>query len=1114
MAASISRTDDNTIRVETDSGTFHIAYVIGDDDQYSFQLHNEDNESLKSGMTAEQQETLVKSAVPAIAQNLDEISNYAIQILDGHSHSDTSKENIGTIRNAMVLQIQNRDPEASATAQLITRTLNAIGIRALSASVAKIEDFDPEEKRLMMFHLLNDHYMANLEIIDAFGENAALAQETEQIQARIQILDFKAALHELASSNFFGDIENFDPNKEPLNPTEAGFINTFHAALPFMQNAPPDNDYLLGLNAAFNTLPPTVQNAIAQSVNSTTPGLLQTSSQNTEQQPPRGEITDAQLANIHSFIKPLGITPGDRDTLNKDVDAALTRFSALVAEKSSGFITFNYTPGTGYTAASRTELVKILSNTTVQDGLKGFFPAGTDISAKISSVIADLDDASKKGFFSVKPGSAIEQPKIKYPKPFRQAVMAVEQAFINRNDGSFVQKADGYYDPATQKMVQDALVKLIEESDLENPDIEAMTAGILLDSKTIEEKIRPSEETVKFLEETLKEKHEELTEAQTLLDTAQRKLDKRINDFFKDNPDLKDAKEQFRNAIIASKGKEDVFADSDIAKNLKKEKPENYDDFLFAVLSMQGEIEQLSNNYDNLEGAYKETRALTSLIQLMAKGQQYSPDLIDGIHGQIEHVNDNILSLGAYEIIDNMGAGHTIAVSLLYDDEDSEQGKAVLKEFAGKDLVTRGEIYDFVRKQIDLRFLIEEKEIKEFNGKPVSKLTREEQNDFIEHHVNKLKDMSQAILDGTFIPYTYNPRSAGFSGIPKDAQLMYKSLETPGLKNPEILNIIKSYHSTRPKPDAYFALNTLKPDQLIALTGRQDFNDLGRREQIDALTAVLSQPIDGNMSNPAFRDLISLSDDRYADNHYAMVGFALRTMTAAELANITGQTDFRIPPSKEQFKALKIALNEPIEKLIDNPDYRRLVMNYYEDEMGNFSRYRNGPNDGSEPNTWNSRYGTGGKTTAMQTYIFENGIDFDALYGKHWEKIFEHDGRGRTNPALTYEQAKQNIEDLNITAAEKQKLLKTLNDGIANTTHSSVYTLTFEMHPQRTRQRRREIYLQPRNIKKHFEEQTQPKEPEVKSGLQKAHDDAVGGPGDTSQQEQNPAPGGPAAPGQ
>ena len=944
-----------------------------------------------------------------------------------------------------------------------------------AGAIEALSPLDPAEPYIMSY--------AN--IYNTLGMSAPASEDPGEARNQSFTLSFKTAIKQLDQSEIFGDLPNFDPEKDPFNIAEPAFIKSWEHTLNIinengltLENISNDSDALLSailnnpeapeeikqviasaedplqriglvitsglledqhaqlvatateLSLLVQALPADLQDVMGSAVVAERQGTPQQRSRRVREPEvePRGEITDAQLENLHSFMKALEVTPGDRDTLAKDVDDALIKFSKTLQEKSFGLINFDYTPGTGYTPEVRQKLLETLALEPVQNSLKESYPKA-DIQATIDSVIADLDDAKEKGFFDAdrRPAgnevksdvksdpevAARRESEIEYSKPFRQAVMALELAFDNREDDSFIQKPDGFYDPYTQREVKSTVTALIKEFGDDDADIDAMTKGIILDKETVDEETRPDKDTILFLEQVLERKHDTLTKAEKELADAENKLDDRLDEFFKKHPGLADEKEELKGALISSAGKKDIFEQSEIAKRLRKEVPEEeYDTFLLAVLSMQSNIAGLYSDVDDANLDHKEVRALTSLLSMMSRGEHYNPSVIAGIHNRAEHVPDNILSLRAYEIVDNMSAGHSIPVSHLYDDKNSEQGKAILKEFSDQDNVTREEVYDYVRKTVELRFL---KEIKGLDG---TDLDPDKQDEFIKENAHHLKDMSQAMYDGRFIPYTFNPESAGFSGVPKDLQLMYKALDRPGLDNPLVLNRINMFRNSGSIPSVKYVLDNMTTDQIIEMTGNKDFSSLLTKER-----------------------------DAYLESF----------------------------------------LKEPLENHAGNEQYERMIINYHERSMADFTYIRNGSVNDTGMDTWNGRYGPPNQDALLKIYMFENGMDFDKLYGSDWPEIFAYGDNPRPNPDVTYEEVTSRM-----TAAQKQ----TLDEGIAKLANPSMYVYIAEMYHHKTHDVRVNTYLKSRNLSEKFNPSAQTEEDQEQEQKQKA-----AAPGDTKKSE-------------
>ena len=137
--------------------------------------------------------------------------------------------------------------------------------------------------------------------------------------------------------------------------------------------------------------------------------------------------------------------------------------------------------------------------------------------------------------------------------------------------------------------------------------------------------------------------------------------------------------------------------------------------------------------------------------------------------------------------------GDYILTSALYDEANAAQKAEVLKSFGDRQSVTREEVYEFVRRQIDLR-AIEELD-PDITAEDIAALdTVEAQNEFIAQNAATLRGVSQAITDGRFNPYE------------KDMHAVFRADPRPTLADPDTQNAINFHRNNGTIPPAVYGV--------------------------------------------------------------------------------------------------------------------------------------------------------------------------------------------------------------------------------------------------------------------------------------------------------------------
>lgn len=247
-----------------------------------------------------------------------------------------------------------------------------------------------------------------------------------------------------------------------------------------------------------------------------------------------------------------------------------------------------------------------------------------------------------------------------------------------------------------------------------------------------------------------------------------------------------------------------------------------------------------------------------ALLGPIARAADYSP------------AAHSILPQRAYGLLAHMSGGDFIPVSYLYDKNNPEQKAAVRKAFTGANgrlynRITREEAYLFVRQQFDLRA------IKELGGKePVDD---QDIDEFIRNNHDTLRKVTRALYEGRLSVYA---KVGDGDAYPRDFEIIFKSFGRPNLTDPLVASTISHLQRVLKKfPTAKYTLDSLTDNELIALTGRADFNELSWAQRRDILTPILQRGPEAFAEGTAqFKEAYNRAVINFYEDSFGLANFA------------------------------------------------------------------------------------------------------------------------------------------------------------------------------------------------------------------------------------------------
>lgn len=494
-------------------------------------------------------------------------------------------------------------------------------------------------------------------------------------------------------------------------------------------------------------------------------------------------------------------------------------------------------------------------------------------------------------------------------------------------------------------------------------------------------------------------------------DEALRERDTSIESFFESIPEsvAPALEDELRLALSDSSLTEDQFRNSEIFRKLKEARGNDADLDVFVTGLFALNLNGFANGADTLglvQGA-GESSAVYNLLRYLSgsdvnRGHQ-------ALRDQTPHVRDNILSRNGYEILKQMHNGQSVALAVLEDTrEGSEHQVAALhKYFADAEgvipqTVTREQVYEFVRHQFDLRAITTLGDLKLENA-DLASMSEADQERFREHLGSDLTEEMVAAMS-------------------TEAQ---RQLIT---NNMDVLDLV-----SRAMADGEF-----NPDD----------------RDVRLVFKAFERP---DLSNPSIRALI---DEHRQSGQVPSGAYGMRYFTNDELAEVTGIPNINDPAAyttAERREILDEVFRNPPADLWNNATYQRMVQNFYEPFLANYTWFRNGEVDDNTPDTWNGRYGEPGPDELLHMFMQYNKSRLDDMFPNGAHRTLFRGGENRVNFNLTYDEARQRLAEID--AAEGTNHVATLDAGIEALNRPSMYMYMMDLRLSHYRDLRNNHYL-------------------------------------------------------
>ena len=242
----------------------------------------------------------------------------------------------------------------------------------------------------------------------------------------------------------------------------------------------------------------------------------------------------------------------------------------------------------------------------------------------------------------------------------------------------------------------------------------------------------------------------------------------------------------------------------------------------------------------------------------VARAADYSP------------ADHSILPQSIYGLLDATSGGEFIPVSYLYDGDEDPRKAAVIKAFTDDkgrlyNRITREQVYDFVRQQFDLRA------IRALSGREPADGQNIDQ--FIRDNRDTLREVTKALYEGRLSVYSMQGDG---DPCPRDFEIIFKSFGRPDLNDPLVASTISHLQRVLKKfPTAKYTLDSLTDNELIALTGRADFNELSWAQRRDILTPILQRGPEAFAEGTAqFKEAYNRAVINFYEDSFRLANFA------------------------------------------------------------------------------------------------------------------------------------------------------------------------------------------------------------------------------------------------
>lgn len=275
------------------------------------------------------------------------------------------------------------------------------------------------------------------------------------------------------------------------------------------------------------------------------------------------------------------------------------------------------------------------------------------------------------------------------------------------------------------------------------------------------------------------------------------------------------------------------------------------------------------------------------------------------------------------------------------------------------------------------------------------------------------------------------------------------------------------------REDVYAYVQKEFEDRAIAtLTGRKDIENLTSEERGAALRDVSHAMSEGRfnpyekdvelvfkaLGRPGLQDSSARGMINRARSNLEVpsVEFALKSLTESERNEIIGMGARGLSgPVPEDLDAhspeekLRLLLNAPSLELQKNPAFERMMMNYHESSMGNFTWWRNGEIGTDDASTWNGRYGGPDEDQLLHIYMRYHWHEMDGTFGKETADLM------RTSTGhMNYEvKLKDVLEKMDPEAQQK------LRAGIDSLSRPSMYSYLMDLRRPHYRDLRNQKYV-------------------------------------------------------
>ncbi|MCC6597925.1 MAG: hypothetical protein IT559_03970 [Alphaproteobacteria bacterium] len=201
-----------------------------------------------------------------------------------------------------------------------------------------------------------------------------------------------------------------------------------------------------------------------------------------------------------------------------------------------------------------------------------------------------------------------------------------------------------------------------------------------------------------------------------------------------------------------------------------------------------------------------------------------------------------------------------------------------------------------------------------------------------------------------------------------------------------------------------------------------------------------------NIQDPQVRSMI---DRARANGDFPGAEFALDNMRTADLIEITGRNDFNDLSRSEKLEILQPLMYKPSQELQQNAAYERMMINFHERAMGNFTWWRNGEVGANDNDTWNGRYGAPDENQLLHIYMRYNWHNLDQKFGTETADLMR-DSVGNLNFDVTLEGVMSQI------SPEAQQKLRA---GVDELSRPSMYTYLMDLRRDHYRDLRNQKYI-------------------------------------------------------